>query len=130
VFSPDGRWIAYVSDDSGKYQVYMRPFPRQEGLSSISRDGGWAPQWSGDGKELFFLAPDGWMMAAAIRVVGGRLEATGLQRLFATGLGTGIHSQPYAVAGQGQRFLIPVAMDPPVAAPINVVLDWPARLPK
>ena len=83
---------------------------------------------AGTARSSFFLAPDGWMMAASISVVSGRFEATVPQRLFATGLGTGIHNQPYAVAGKGQRFLIPVAIDPPVAAPINVVMDWPGRL--
>ncbi len=84
VFSPDGRWIAYVSDESGSNQVYVRPFPLREGRSPISRDGGWAPQWRADGKELFFLAPDGAMMAAGIRVVNGSVEATVPQRLFST----------------------------------------------
>ena len=129
VFSRDGRWIAYVSDEPGRNQVYVRPFPRREGLSPISRDGGWAPQWRGDGTELFFLAPDGWMMAAGIRVVDGGIDGTVPQRLFNTGLGSTTHDLPYAVAGGGQRFLIPVAVDPPRAAPINVVMDWPGGLP-
>jgi hypothetical protein len=128
-FSPDGRWIAYVSDESGKNQVYVRPFPVGEGMFPISRDGGWAPIWRKDGRELFFLAPDGGLMAASISVVRGRLEAFAPKRLFPTGLGTGTHHKPYAVADKGQRFLFPVAIDPPSAAPINVVLDWPSRLP-
>ena len=128
VFSPDGRWIAYVSDESGRHQVYVRPFPRREGLSSISRDGGRAPRWRGDSKELFFLAPDGAMMAADIRAVNGQLEATVPRRLFGTGLVSTDHELPYAVAATGQRFLIPVAADPPGAAPISVVMDWSGRL--
>ena len=99
VFSPDGRWIAYVSDESGRNQVYVRPFPRREGLSPISRDGGRAPRWRADGKELFFLAPDGAMMAADIRVVNGQVEATVPRRLFGTGLGSTTHELPYAVTG-------------------------------
>ena len=130
VFSPDGRWIAYVSDESGRNQVYVRPFPLREGLSSISRDGGWAPRWRADGRELFFLAPDGAMMAAGIRVVNGQVDATVPQRLFVTGLGSTTHELPYAVTAAGQRFLIPVAADPPGAAPISVVMDWPGRLPR
>ena len=78
--------------------------------------------------ELFFLAPDGAMMAADIRVVNGRIEATVPQRLFGTGLGSTTHELPYAVTAAGQRFLIPVAADPPGAAPISVVMDWPGRL--
>ncbi len=65
-FSPDGRWIAYESNASGRSQVYVRPFPVREGLFPISRDGGRAPRWRSDGTELFFLTPDGTLMAAGI----------------------------------------------------------------
>ena len=65
-FSPDGQWIAYESNVSGRNEVYVRPFPVQPGQYPISRDGGWAPRWRGDGKELFFLSLDGTLMAAGI----------------------------------------------------------------
>ena len=130
VFSPDGRWIAYVSDESGRNQVYVRPFPLREGLSPISRDGGWAPRWRDDGTELFFLAPDGAMMAAGIKVINRQVEATVPQRLFRTGLGSTTDEFPYTVSHDGQRFLIPVPADPPGAAPISVVMDWTERLPR
>ena len=96
----------------------------------ISRDGGWAPQWRADGAELFFLAPDGSMMAVGIGVVNDAVTATIPRRLFNTGLGATKHDLPYAVADRGQRFLIPVAVDPPDAVPINVVMDWTERLPR
>jgi hypothetical protein len=70
------------------------------------------------------------MMAAGIREVNGALEPTVPQRLFLTGLGATTHNFPFAAARDGQRFLIPVPVDPPTAAPITVVLDWPARLAK
>jgi hypothetical protein len=130
VFSPDGRWIAYASDESGRNEVYVRPFPRREGLSPISRNGGRAPRWRADSKELFFLAPDGAMMAADIRVVNGQAEATVPRLLFRTGLGSTTHELPYTVDAAGRRFLIPVAADPSGAAPISVVMDWPGRLPR
>ena len=129
-FSPDSRWIAYVSDESGRNQVYVRPFPLREGLSPISQDGGWAPRWRGDGRELFFLAPDGAVMAAGIKEVKGNLDASVPQRLFSTGLGSTTHNLPYAVTADGQRFLVPVKVDPPGAAPITVVMDWLTRLAK
>jgi hypothetical protein len=128
VFSPDDRWIGYVSDESGTNQVYVRPFPRGEGRWRISHGGGWAPQWRADSRELYFLAPDGGLMAAGIKVVNGAVEGDVPQRLFRTGLGPTKHDLPYAVAARGQRFLIPVPVDPPEAAPINIVLDWPQHL--
>ena len=66
VFSPDGRWIAYQSDASGRQEVYVRPFPKAEGVFPVSREGGGAPRWPGDGKQLFFLSLDGGMMAADV----------------------------------------------------------------
>ena len=106
-FSPDGRWIAYESNASGRNQVYVRPFPVRDGQFPISRDGGRAPRWSGDGRELFFLTPDGMLMAAGIDTTKA-FAATVPQPLFRTGLTNAGSFHPYAVAKDGRRFLIPV----------------------
>jgi eukaryotic-like serine/threonine-protein kinase len=127
VFSPNGRWVAYESDETGRFEVYVHPFPDGEGKYAISRDGGRAARWRGDGRELFFLAPDGAMMAAGIDASRG-FRAGVPQRLFGTGLLSVETNHPYAVAGDGQRFLIPVMLDAPELAPITAVLNWPARL--
>ena len=66
-FSPDGRWIAYGSDESGNNEVYVRTFPASGGKWLISAKGGTAPLWPGDGKELFYISGDGKMMAAEVR---------------------------------------------------------------
>jgi eukaryotic-like serine/threonine-protein kinase len=105
----------------------VHPFPDGEGKYAISRDGGRAARWRGDGRELFFLAPDGAMMAAGIDASRG-FRAGVPQRLFGTGLLSVETNHPYAVAGDGQRFLIPVMLDAPELAPITAVLNWPARL--
>ena len=125
VFSPDGRWIAYESNASGRNEVYVRPFPKQSGVSKISRDGGWSPRWRGDGKELFFLALDGSLMAAGIDPRTGS-TATVPRRLFSTDLRPDSY-RPYAVSKDGQRFLIPRETPP---APITVVLNWPTIVAK
>ena len=70
-FSPDGRWVAYQSDASGRYEVVVRPFPNKDPAQTISRDGGMYPRWRGDGKELFFVSPDGTMMAAGFDATNG-----------------------------------------------------------
>jgi Tol biopolymer transport system component len=76
--SPDSHWMAYTSDQSGRREVYVRPFPRAEGEWTISVAGGEQPRWRGDGKELFFVAEDGKMMAVPVKASAGpkpRFEA-------------------------------------------------------
>ncbi len=123
-FSPDGRWIAYQSSESTRFEIYVRPFPFREGKFTISRNGGWSPRWRRDGKELFFLSPDGTMMAAGIDTTKG-LTATVPQPLFTTGLMEG-DAHPYAVTKDG-RFLMKVH---PRDLSITVVLNWPAIVVK
>jgi Tol biopolymer transport system component len=122
VFSPDGKWIAYTSNETGRRELYVRPFPGKEPAAPISRDGGSDARWRGDGRELFFLSPDGGMMAARIETTNG-LAASAPQLLFTTKLRRS-NNRPYAVAADGQRFLIPIA----AAQPLRVVLDWRAML--
>jgi len=124
-FSPDGRWVAYQSDASGRYEVVVRPFPNKDPAQTISRDGGMYPRWRGDGKELFFLSPDGTMMAAGFDATIGLPK--GVPRaLFRKQLGVVGDNRPYAVDRNGERFLVPIAADPQVIA----VMDWRALLPR
>jgi Tol biopolymer transport system component len=126
VFSRDGRWVAYTSDRSGRDEVYIRAFPRGETVHQVSRAGGWAPRWSGDGKELFFLSLNSTVMAATVDPATG--ITTGAPRaLFPTGLRHGFQKRPYDVTSDGQRFLVPT-MRPP--EPFRVVLNWRALLPR
>ncbi len=120
--SSDGRWIAHQSDATGPFEVYVRPFPAREPFHRISRDGGAYPAWRRDGKELFFLAPDGTMMVARFDPKTGPV-ADAPQKLFATPL-RGTNNRPYAVSADGQRFLIPLPLDDPP----RLILDWRALL--
>jgi hypothetical protein len=120
VFSRDGRWIAYQSNASGQSEIYVRPYPGGEPMHPVSRTGGMYPGWSGDGTELFFLSPDGSMMVSRSETVAGFAAAVP-QRLFGTPIRTG-NNHPYAVTGDGRRFLIPIATNPP----LRVILDWRA----
>jgi Tol biopolymer transport system component len=122
-FSPDGRWIAYESNKSGRNEVYARPFPVREPVVPISRDGGRAPRWRGDGRELFFLAPDGTLMATTTDTTGN-LTATVAKPLFNTGSSFTGNLRPYAVTRDGHRFLIPLPRKEPDS--ITVVLNWMA----
>jgi eukaryotic-like serine/threonine-protein kinase len=121
-FSPDGRWIAYQSNASGRDEVLVRPFPTKDPAQTISRDGGMYPRWRGDGKELFFVSQEGMMMAIGFDPRSGLPQ--GVPRaLFATQIWMG-DNRPYAVDKNGERFLVPIAPDPRVV----VVMDWRALL--
>jgi serine/threonine protein kinase len=117
-FSPDGRWVAYQSNASSRYEIVVRPFPNKDPARTISRDGGRYPRWRGDGKELFFVSPDGTIMAAGFDATNGVSQGVP-QPLFPTEIRGG-DNRPYAVDKNGQRFLLKVAPDPQLV----VVMDW------
>jgi hypothetical protein len=112
VFSPDARWIAYTSDETGQRQVHVRAFPSWGGNYQVSSAGGNHPRWRGDGRELFFLAPDATMMAAEIDTKQ-RLHASAPRPLFQTGiLAQQSDNRPYVVTEDGSRFLVSVVRLP------------------
>ena len=114
--SPDGRWIAYQSNESGRAEIYVQPFPGTVPWLQVSAEGGFGPQWRGDGRELFFENPNEIMMAAPIAVAGGTIQAGTPVSLFPKPEG------PYAVATDGQRFLVAaVSAD---GSPITILLNW------
>jgi serine/threonine protein kinase/Tol biopolymer transport system component len=126
-FSPDGRWMAYQSNETGRYEIYVRPFPSRGGATPVSTGGGVYPRWSRDGNELYFIAPDAKMMAVPIRTTATTLDAGGPAALFQTrrlGGGSNVigRSHQYDVAADG-RFLINVDVEL-TATPITVVLNW------
>jgi Tol biopolymer transport system component len=137
-FSPDGRWVAYVSNATGIDEVYIQPFPGPGGKWQVSTNGGVDPRWGSEGRELFYVAPDGKLMAVAIHVdPDGRAVDPGPPTvLFSTRLATGaavtvgVISRPqYAVASDG-RFLMNVTVDDNVVSPISIVLNWATLLKK
>jgi eukaryotic-like serine/threonine-protein kinase len=107
-FSPDGRWIAYESDASGRREVYVRPFRGMpagtEGQWQVSTAGGTFPRWRADGRELYFVDPAGRMMAAAVTTVEARFEAGTPAVLFQTSMPTvaATNSWQYDVARDGR----------------------------
>ena len=125
-FSTDGHWIAYVSDESGSNQVYIAPFPGPGGKWQASRAGGSEPRWRGDGKELFFLAPDNKLMVVEVNAKEFTLEIGNAQPLFEVHPNTapGTH---YDVTHDGKRFLVASAGEGS-SAPITLVVNWTAEL--
>jgi Tol biopolymer transport system component len=128
-FSPDGRWIAYASGESGRVEVYVAPFPGSGGKWQVSTAGGFWPRWRRDGTEIFYLAPDSKLMAAAVNGKGGSFEVGAVKPLFQTHAPIGT-SYSYDVSTDGQWFLINRAPEQGTAAPITVVLNWTAGLKK
>ena len=129
-FSPDVKWVAYTSNESGREDVYVQAFPGTGGSYRVSRNGGTQPMWRGDGRELYFLAPDSTMMAAAISTENG-FEAGIPQPLFASGAVnfTGNRRQ-YAVTKDGQRFLINLPQQRATPTPLTVVVNWQPAPPR
>jgi serine/threonine protein kinase len=127
-FSPDDRWVVYSSNESGRYEVYVAPFPGPGGKWQISTAGGDWPRWRSDGNEIFYLAPGRGLMAAAVNGKGSSFEVGAVKPLFQT-RATGLEDR-YAVSSDGQRFLINTAPEQAASAPITVVLNWAAELKK
>jgi Tol biopolymer transport system component len=140
--SPDGRWMAYASDQSGRYEVYVQSFPAADGQKQVSIIGGIGPHWRRDGKELFYYAPDGKLMAVEVNggvpgqpadTHGGRqgvsFEAGQHRTLFEFRSGNAIvNAAPYAITADGQRFLLNTLLDESGGAPLTVVVNWAAEL--
>jgi serine/threonine protein kinase len=138
-FSPDGRWVAYVSNESGRYEVYVVPFPGPGGGKwQISTAGGRLPRWRHDGKEIFYLAADNKLMGAVVNAEGSSIEVGAVRPLFQTRAANSAGSQgligggayTYDVSADGQRFLINTAIAPGQTAPITIVVNWTAGLRK
>jgi len=129
-FSPDGHWLAYMSIETGRQEIYVVPFPSLSSKLQISTTGGVQPRWRRDGKEIYYIAPDGKMMAVAVGVSGNSLKPDTPKTLFQTRIVTvvsGYHQ--YDVTTDGQKFLINsnVDRDP---EPITLYANWTEGLKK
>jgi Tol biopolymer transport system component len=129
-FSPDGRFIAYVSDESGRAEVYVQSFPASGGKWQISTNGGDQPQWRRDGKEIFYMAADKTLMAVPIESRDS-FELGSPVALFKTSVPAGSLTgdrNHFVVAADGQRFLIINLVDDGNKQPITFVANWGAGL--
>jgi len=125
MISPDGKWVAYASNDSGDWEIYVTTFPDPAGRWQVSRGGGTEPRWRGDGKEIFYIGPGGMLTAVPVRTQG----------TFATGTPAALfqfHGRPpisssdlfsYDVTRDGQRFLVNRYVKPDRITPLTIVLN-------
>ena len=127
-FSPDGRWIAYSSDESGRPEIYVQPFPGPGRKWQVSAAGGRQPFWREDGKELFYRAPDQSIVAVPVEA-GSTFEVGVPAFLFKAPLAVaGIVRNRWQPAADGQRFLLNVPMDGAGAARLAVIMNWTSAL--
>ena len=128
-FSPDGKWIAYTSDETGKQEVYVQPFPPSShsgGKWKISDRGGGQPQWPRPGNELYYLAPDRKIMAVLVRTATS-FEASAPRPLFESGIVDDFRVG-FAVTTGGKRFLVPAALTQPGSRVATVVVNWTSQI--
>lgn len=124
-FSPDSRWVAYESNESGRYEIYVRQFPEGTGRIRLSLGGGAQPRWGADGKEIFFISPDLKLMAAEVHARPDTLQAASPRAVL--DLRRWVHvpypQVSYAVSSDGQRFLVSARLNPPGTQQLTVVLN-------
>src|SRR5206468_3675233 len=120
-FSPDGRFIAYASDETGKSDIYVVTFPTPTGKWQVSTNGGLQPRWRADGMEIYYLAPTSKLMAVPVKADGSTFEAGMPVELFETGLsGLGVRNH-YAVTADGQKLLAGIRAGGLAAPPLTFV---------
>ena len=128
-FSPDGRYFAYMSNESGREEVYVQSFPPAGGKWQVSTGGGAQPRWRRDGKELYYIAPDKKLMAVSVKP-GETFEYGTATPLFQTQVSNFTNANRYDVTADGQRFLINSPVETSKEAPFNVILNWTSTLKK
>jgi Tol biopolymer transport system component len=131
-FSPDTRWVAYASDESGRFEIYVRPYPARDQQWRVSVAGGSQPEWRRDGKELFYISADRKMMAVPTAIDGETFTSGTPRVLFDVDIPEGSAPYPtdYAVSADGQRFLVNTVVEQTSRPTLTAVLNWTAELGK
>ena len=123
-FSPNGRWVAYETDESGRPEIVVKAFQRPGGVTPVSTNGGVAPRWSANGREIYFIAPDDKMMAAAVTDADSTLNVGPPVALFSTHIVTQTFTFQYAVTADGRFVVSNRQVEQASASPITVILNW------
>ena len=122
---PNPKWVAYYSNESGRFEVYLQAFPEPHGAVRVSTGGGRWPEWGPDGRELFYVSADNKLMSASFRP-GGALDPSAPRELFALPNGDNQFS-PYDVTSDGQRFLVRTPAEQANRS-LTVIINWPDLL--
>jgi Tol biopolymer transport system component len=132
MISPDGNWVAYASNESGDWEIYVTTFPTAAGKWQVSRGGGTEPRWRGDGKEIFYIGAGSTLTAVPVSSAG-TFAAGNPTPLFHTQLRAQVSSTDqfsYDVTKDGQRFLVNRYAKPAQVAPLRIILNATAAVPK
>jgi len=129
-FSPDGHWVAYVSDESGRSEVYVQSFPELSRGTRVSVNGGDGPIWRKDGKELCYIAPDRKLIAVAVNSAGPFFQVSAPQPLFQVNTPDDYSTQQYQLSPDGTRFLVNSRIEGTTPQALNVLLNWKAQVKK
>jgi len=127
-FSPDGKYLAYSSNDSGRFEVYVQEFPEAKNKVQVSTSGGSEPFWRADGKELYYRQAQR-LMAVPVQI-GASLTVGAPVELFQVTFGAVTARAHYRPTPDGQRFLVLAALGREATKPSSVVLNWTAALPR
>lgn len=118
-FSPDGKWLAYANDETGRMEVYIQPFPSGAGRGQVSTAGALRPRWRKDGKELYFFSLDQQMMAVDVNQNGASLQLGAPHALFKAATVAGA-SGPYIVSADGNRFVMNTVLPQSITEPLTL----------
>ena len=125
-FSPDARWLAYESQESGRSEVYVEPFPTSGTRWQISTHGGSEPHWRADGKELFFLRSDHTLMSVAVSAADWQHRPA--MPLFKVAVPDLADDRVYSISPKGDQFVVNALVAGPELPPVKVVMNWPSLL--
>jgi Tol biopolymer transport system component len=129
--SPDGKWLAYASDESGRLEIYVDSFPAPSTRSRVSVNGGAWPKWRSDGKELYYLAPDRMLMASSVATSETGLTFAPALALFeGPGINPDTTRTQFSPSADGSRFLFNARITDPTPAGLTVIVNWPALVKK
>jgi serine/threonine-protein kinase len=131
--SPDGRWLLYESKSSGRFEIYVKPYPDvNSGIWTVSTSGGIRPTWAPNGQELFYMAPDDSIMSVSVQPRGGAWNSSDPVKVFTGAYETGgaLSGRNYDVSPDGKRFLMikQAPADPASAPRIEIVQHWADEL--
>ncbi|MGB9236932.1 MAG: protein kinase [Terriglobales bacterium] len=126
-FSPDGKWLAYANNETGRFEIYVQPFPSGAGRWQVSTAGGSRPNWRKDGKELFYFSIDQQMMAVDVGQKGASLQLGTPHALFKATTVSGA-SGPYTVSADGKKFVMNTVLPQSITEPLTLITNWPADL--
>jgi hypothetical protein len=126
---PNPRWVAYTSDESGRYEVYVDNFPERRHKTPVSVSGGQYPQWGAGGRELYYVSPDFKLMVVNLKLGPDSVVPSTPRELFPLpAVNTGY--SPYEATADGQRFLVRATPQQQAAEPLAVIVNWPALMKK